>query len=150
MGVSPIQHIGVRAHPDEWNPFSDWPHEQLEVNAEREEEVRASSIAAGQRIGLVVDDEANVVPQFAGRQFGGFEPELYNAPSVSSSRNASFEDDVPLAQSDRPEEWEVPTTWLLGRGTGSRSENFMEQVIAAAGPSPSAEVISTAEFYSFY
>ena len=60
MGVSPIQHIGVRAHPDEWNPFSDWPHEQLEVNAEREEEVRASSIAAGQRIGLVVDDEANV------------------------------------------------------------------------------------------
>ena len=146
MGVSPIQHIGVRAHPDEWNPFRDWPQEQLEVNAEREAEVRASLIASGQRIGVVVDDEANVAPQFAGRPFGGFEPELFNAPTVLSSRNASFEDDVPLAQSDRPDKWQVPTTWLLGRGTGSRSEDFMEPVVIAAGPSPSAEVISTADF----
>ena len=107
----------MRVHPDERNPLSDWPHEQPEVNAEREEEVRASLSASGQRIGLVVDDEANVAPQFARRPFANFEPVLYNAPRVLSSRNANFEDDVPLARSDPPEEWEVPTSWLLGRGT---------------------------------
>ena len=128
-------------HLDERNPLSDWPHEQPEVNAEREEEVRASLSASG-RIGLVVDDEANVAPQFARRPFANFEPVLFNAPSVLSSRNASFEDGAfgTIRSSRR-----VGSSHFLvaGSGHGSRSENFMEPVVIAAGPSPLAEVIST-------
>ena len=65
MDLSPVQHVATPTQPDVWSPFRDWPPTQALVDAQSEAEVRASLIAAGQRMGLVVDDEASGAPQFA-------------------------------------------------------------------------------------